>query len=97
MTTRTRIAAYGGTVLLVVAGALCAALITSETGQVVGFSLIGAALIFATGLVFLEVGLSEDRERARERQAAVGRRSAAPRHAGESSPRRIRGPRRRLR
>lgn len=91
MTTRTRIALYGGTVLLVIAGAICAATLTSEAGQLVGFSLIGVGLIFATGLVFLEVGLSEDRERAREREAATGKRAKAPSHP--KGPDRLRGPR----
>ena len=105
MTTRARIVAYGLTGLLVVAGAVCAAIFGGETGQLVGFSLIGVGLILATGLVFLEVGLSEDRERAREQQAreqqarepeaALSKRSKPPsRHKG---PERLRGSRRRLR
>ena len=47
-------------------GALCSALLSGLAGQLAGFVLIGLGLILATGLVFLEVGLSEDRERARE-------------------------------
>ncbi|MBV9536474.1 MAG: hypothetical protein JO321_13790 [Solirubrobacterales bacterium] len=102
--------AYGLTGLLVVAGAVCAAIFGGETGQLVGFSLIGVGLILATGLVFLEVGLSEDRERAREQQAreqqareqrarepeaALSKRIKPPsRHKG---PERLRGSRRRLR
>ena len=100
MTTRTRIVAYGLTGLLVVAGAVCAALFSSETGQLVGFSLIGVGLILATGLVFLEVGLSEDRERAREQQAreleaALNKRTKPP--SRHKAPDRLRGSRRRLR
>lgn len=100
MTTRTRIVAYGLTGLLVVAGAVCAAIFSSETGQLAGFSLIGVGLILATGLVFLEVGLSEDRERAREqqareREAALRKRTKTP--TRPKAPERLRGSRRRLR
>ena len=72
MTRRARIALYGSTALLVVAGVVCAAAFGGGTVQFVGFLLIGAGLIIAMGLVFLEVGLSEDRERAREREASLG-------------------------
>jgi hypothetical protein len=57
--------------MLVVAGAICAALLSSGVGQVLGLILIGLGLVLATGLVFLEVGLSEDRERAREEHERV--------------------------
>ncbi len=87
MQKRTRIASFGGTACMVLAGAVCTALFSSEAGQLVGFSLIGVGLILATGLVFLEVGLSEDRERAREQEAAAraaraGRGGAAPTKRG---------------
>jgi hypothetical protein len=61
---RTRIWAYGACAALVVAGALCSAIIGGLTGDVL---LIGLAMLGLGGillLVFLEVGLSEDRERA---------------------------------
>ncbi|HEY2438269.1 MAG TPA: hypothetical protein VGH93_13895, partial [Solirubrobacteraceae bacterium] len=44
--------------------------------EVVALVLIGLGFVEATGLVFLEVGLSEDRER---EQAAQAGRSRAPR------------------
>jgi hypothetical protein len=62
----TRLVAYGSAAAFVIAGALCAALTTGDPGQLVGLALIGTGAVLATGLVFLEVGLSEDRERARE-------------------------------
>lgn len=76
-----------------IAGAVCAAITKGETGQLVGFVLIGVGLILATGLAFLEVGLSEDRERARETKRVSG-----PRTNGRNPPRRpalrrLRGPR----
>ena len=63
MARRTRIWAYGGCGALVVAGALCSAIIGGLTGDVL---LIGLAMLGLGGillLLFLEVGLSEDRER----------------------------------
>lgn len=75
-------------------------------GQVLALVLIGLGCVLATGLVFLEVGLSEDRERARE-AAQAERAPAEPRPAPahglrlpeRRSPRlqRLRGSRRRLR
>lgn len=60
--------AFGGAALLIVAGLVCLAAIGGETGQILALVLIGLGLVLATSLVFLEVGLSEDRELARERQ-----------------------------
>jgi hypothetical protein len=68
---RSRLVAFGSAALLVVTGALCAALVGGTAGQVLALLLIGGGLMLATALVFLEVGLSEDRERANaERQRA---------------------------
>jgi hypothetical protein len=95
MTKRARIAAFGSAGVLVIAGVVCAAVISGATGQVLALVLIGIGLVAATSLVFLEVGLSEDRERDREatsRNGALGRRKGA-----RSSLRRSRGHRRRLR
>ena len=104
MTLRARIVIYGATALLVIAGVVCAAAFDSGTGQFVGFSLIGVGLVIATGLAFLEVGLSEDRERARERAREDDRERAAalgkpPKRPGRVKPARLersRGHRRRL-
>jgi hypothetical protein len=65
---RSRILAYGTAAALVLAGALVAILISGTTAQVLTFVLIALGLVLATSLVFLEVGLSEDRELARERK-----------------------------
>jgi len=69
MTVRARIVAYGLAVLLIVAGAVCAATLGGQTGEVLALVLIGLGFVGITGLVFLEVGLSEDRERDRARRA----------------------------
>ncbi len=66
MAPRTRIVSFGISGLLVVAGALCGALVPGLAGQLLTFVLISLGLGAAVLLLFLEVGLSEDRERARE-------------------------------
>jgi hypothetical protein len=65
---RARILAFGTAAALVVAGAVCAAVIGGLLGQVLAIALITAGLGGALLLVFYEVGLSEDRERAREQE-----------------------------
>jgi hypothetical protein len=93
MTRRWRILSFGSAGALVIAGSLVAALVGSGAGQIVALILIGLGLVGATGLVFLEVGLSEDREREREQQQSRRRpRLRRPRSAIEPS----RGHRRRL-
>jgi hypothetical protein len=76
-----RITAIGSAGALVIAGVICLAAISGTVGQLVGFVLISLGLVLATSLVFLEVGLSEDRERARaERRAErAERRQSQPR------------------
>ncbi len=66
MSTRWRIAGFGSAAVLVLAGGISGALVSGTLGQVLAFVLIALGLVEATALVFLEVGLSEDRERARE-------------------------------
>lgn len=96
MSRRSRILSFGSAALLVVLGTVGAIAFSSTVGQVAAMVLIGLGLILATGLVFLEVGLSEDRERAREAQRA--RREGAPPHpAGGRRLGRLRGSRRKLR
>jgi hypothetical protein len=67
--------AFGSALALVLAGGACAALIGGVTGQVLTIVLISAGLAGAVLLVFLEVGLSEDRERAREEERRRRRRT----------------------
>jgi len=63
---RSRIASFGSAGLLVIAGAVFAAVIGGEPGEILALVLIGLGCVAATSLVFLEVGLSEDRERTRD-------------------------------
>jgi hypothetical protein len=59
---------------------------------VVGLTLITLGLGAVVLLVFLEVGLSEDRERATEEERQ--RKQAAKRDGAQRRPPRLRGPRR---
>jgi hypothetical protein len=65
---RSRILAFGSAGLAVVLGALSAALLEGLTGQLLAIGLVSLGLGGALLLVFLEVGLSEERERAREEE-----------------------------
>jgi hypothetical protein len=66
VTPRSRNASFGAAAALVVAGALCAVLFDGTAAGVVSILLIGVGLVLAVSLVFLAIGLSEDRERAEE-------------------------------
>jgi hypothetical protein len=54
--------------LLTIAGVLCGAFVNGLTGQLLAIVLISLGLGGAVLLVFLEIGLSEDHERAREEE-----------------------------
>jgi hypothetical protein len=77
VTPRARIFAFGSAGALIAAGIVCALVFGGVLGPVLAFVLIGVGFVLATSLVFLEVGLSEDRERARE--GARAQRSERPR------------------
>ncbi len=103
MSRRDRTLAYGGAGALIAAGVLCAAIVTGGAGPLVAIGLVGLGLIAVISLVFLEVGMSEDRARAQaaERELRAAR-AKAPRPASPPSrralrPERMRGRRRRLR
>ena len=79
-------------------GAACAAVVTGVAGQVLAMALIGSGLVILTGLVFMEVGLSEDREREQELLRRATPRPESPpapprRPLGPTRPPRLRGPR----
>jgi hypothetical protein len=81
MSSHARIAAFGAAGVFVTGGVLCAVLIGGFLGPLLALMLIGSGLVLVTSLVFLEVGLSEDRDRDRElaRRRAAGRASRRPR------------------
>ncbi len=66
MAPRWRIAAFGSAGVLVLAGAACAVLVSGLTGELLTIGLMAAGLAGALLLVFLEVGLGEERELARD-------------------------------
>ena len=88
---RSRVVAFGSAGLLILAGIVCAAVVDGGTGEALALALIGLGLVAATSQVFLEVGLSEDRERARERSHRLSAR------AGLGRPREVSGRSRRRR
>jgi hypothetical protein len=90
MNTRARIAAYGSAVALIAAGIICGAAISADAGQYVGFALIGLGGITLVSLVFLEIGLSEDRERAEAERRGKPRRARKVPQLGRSRGRRRR-------
>jgi hypothetical protein len=98
-----RIVSFGSAGLLVIAGSVCAAVLGGGTGQILALVLIGLGLVLATALVFLEVGLSEDRERAaveraraREQRLQAAQHPPSPRRLKQARLERSRGHRRRL-
>jgi hypothetical protein len=68
MSRRSRILSFGSCAVLVLVGAICGAVIGGTVGQLLALGFIAVGLIWALSLVFLEVGLSEDRDRAREQR-----------------------------
>lgn len=54
--------------MLLIAGLVVVIAAGGATGQIVGWGIVGVAATIAVSLVFLEVGYSEDRERAREQE-----------------------------
>jgi len=85
---RNRILGFGSAVLLVLAGIACAVVFSGGLGQNLAFALVALGLIEGTALVFYEVGLTEDRDRARERADRASKSSAPhddePRVAGRT-------------
>ena len=67
MTSRTRLLSFGGAAVLIVLGVIADPVLGGITGEAIAIALVSLGAIAVVSLVFLEVGLSEDRERARER------------------------------
>jgi hypothetical protein len=89
MSRRSRIAGFGSAGLLVLLGIACAVIFSGTLGQNLAFVLVALGLVLATSLVFYEVGLTEDRARAREdkaRQREEARRREAERPAKGPHP-----------
>jgi hypothetical protein len=65
---RSRKLAFGSAALLVLAGGFCAVLVSGVVGEVLTFMLISLGLCGALLLVFLEIGLGEERDLDREQR-----------------------------
>jgi len=68
MSRRTRVLAFGACAILVIAGAVCGALVRGIVGEVLVIALVSAGLAGAALLIFLEIGLGEEHDRDRERR-----------------------------
>ena len=101
MSRRSRAIGFGSAGGLVVLGIACAFAFSGGLGQNLAFVLVALGLVLATSLVFYEVGLTEDRERAREDNARERARTPQDPHPSEGRKRtgleRMRGRPRRLR
>jgi hypothetical protein len=82
---RARVFAYGSAGLCVIAGTVCAIVVEGVTGQALAIALLSIGLGGVVLLLFFEVGLSEDRDRAREEARRREREEA--RHRERASPR----------
>ena len=69
MSRRSRIVGFGSAGVLVLAGIASAFVFSGGLGQNLAFALVALGLVLGTSLVFYEVGLTEDRSRAREEKA----------------------------
>ncbi len=83
MSRRSRIVGFGSAGVLVLAGIACAVAFGGGLGQNLAFVLVALGMVLATALVFYEVGLTEDKERAREEK--VRRREDARREREDAA------------
>jgi hypothetical protein len=65
VTPRARILSFGSAAMLAIAGAICAVVVGGSTGDALAIGLITLGFGAAFLLLFYEVGLSEERELAR--------------------------------
>jgi hypothetical protein len=86
-----RVLGFGSAAALVVAGAICGTLIGGSVGDALAIGLITLGLGAALLLIFFEVGLSEDRELARDEKRRRQRSTDGKRQRGRR-PRRPRSP-----
>jgi hypothetical protein len=68
VSSHSRIVAFGSAAAVAVIGGICAAVFPGLTGQLLALVLISVGLGAVVLLVFYEVGLSEDKERAAEQE-----------------------------
>jgi hypothetical protein len=85
VSSRSRILSFGSAGAVAVIGGICAAVFPGLTGQLLALVLISVGLGAVVLLVFYEVGLSEDKERAAEEEREEQR--AAKRTEAHARPR----------
>ena len=79
---RTRTLRYGASIAVALVGVACGALIPGTAGGTAATVLVGIGLVGVVSLVFYEVGLTEDRDRAREARRAMAARGSQQRPPG---------------
>jgi hypothetical protein len=86
MSRRTRTLRYGASIAVVLAGIACGAIIPGSAGGTGATVLVGIGLVGVVSLLFYEVGLTEDRERAARQgsEERAWRETGAPGEAGAS-------------
>lgn len=89
---RLRILTFGSAAALVIAGGVSAAFVGGVTGEFLTIVLMSVGLAGAVLLVFLEIGLSEDREYAREEKRRKRDRKVPGARRRPPPPRRPRRP-----
>jgi hypothetical protein len=98
---RTRTLRYGAALAVALVGVACGALIPGTAGGTAATVLVGLGLVGVVSLIFYDVGLTEDRDRAREARRAEPPPKDKPRSNHQEGRSRIadrrRGQRRRLR
>jgi hypothetical protein len=88
-TTRGRMSAYGSAITLILAGLVCAGLVPGDPGQLLAIGLVGIGCVVLVSVVFMEIGFSEDRDRAqagRDRLDGADRDLADPVAFGHAGP-----------
>ena len=70
MTRRGRVLSFGAAAAAMVAGVIAGAIVGGITGEAIALAFVSVGAIAVVSLIFLEVGLSEDREREREAREA---------------------------
>jgi hypothetical protein len=88
VTRRQRIRAYGAAVALGLVGVICGFAVSGLVGDILRLTLLTLAMGAVILVVFYEIGLSEDKARAREEEE---RRAQQPEH--EEPQRRLLSPR----
>ncbi|MFZ1997349.1 MAG: hypothetical protein WAU75_24745 [Solirubrobacteraceae bacterium] len=78
MSRRTRTLRYGASITLALLGVACGAVIGGTAGGTAATVLVGIGLVGVVSLIFYEVGLTEDRERAAHGEMGETKERAAP-------------------